>query len=371
MEKILTMILSLIFLTGCWDQRQYKDINLVLAKAIDIGENDNLVETVTVQSVQRGGDGGMQESSQLISSPGTNVLAARDEINYKISREFDPSKVQVMLFGDQLAKKGIALILDEFYRNPRNNLQCKLAIVEGKASEALGLKETLEPRINKYIDDLLESAIKSTHATDMNMQMVARDALSPGVDFAIPYLTVLSESQLIKYKGLALFHGDSYTGVNLTPDQAQLILLLSGKRGDHASITTKINENEKIRLLNYISINVMKSNQKLKIENEGTKIKVKLKLNLTARVLEYPKNSLFNYKKIEKVNRKLSNNITKDAEEVIKVVQDANSDVFGIGSRIRAYYPEIWEQINWDKEFSHIEIVPEVKVHLVETGIIK
>ncbi|UOQ43607.1 Ger(x)C family spore germination protein [Halobacillus salinarum] len=370
MKKALCMLISLFLLTGCWDQRQFKDIKLVLTKAFDLTEDGDLHETVSIPSVQRGGEGPGPEHIQIVSAEADNVREARERIDEMISQSFDPSKLKVILLGEELAQKGIYPILDDFYRNPRNNLNAYLGIVEGEAGKAVSIKNQTEPRISTYISGILESNITSTHFTGKNLQLICSDLLSPGKDFTLPYLKVLEESQLIKYDGLALFHDENYTGVHLTPEQSLLLMLLEGYRGQYARITKKIGKEGDNPLLDYISINVMKADQKLKIDAKDSEVKVTVRLNLKARIVEYPKNHLDSYSKVEKVNKRLSEVLTKDAKEIIDIVQEANSDVFGIGRRVMAYKPDVWDRLDWNEEFPDIEFEPKVTVEIQELGII-
>ncbi|MFQ3543412.1 Ger(x)C family spore germination protein [Halobacillus rhizosphaerae] len=364
------MLLALLLLTGCWDQRQFKDVKLVLAKGFDQSENGKIIETVSIPSVERGGDGPGQEHVQIISTEADSVRDAREKIDQTISNSFDPAKLQSILIGSDLAKKGIYPILDDFYRNPDNNLNSYLALVDGKARDVISLQNPTEVRISKYISGLLDALVTSTHFTGKNLQNICSDLIEPGRDFTLPILTVIEGPQLIKYQGLALFHGDVYTGESLNPAQSELLMLLEGYKGKFARLTKKVEEHENNQLLDYLTFNVMKVKQKLTISAKGSEVSAKIDLNMRVRVVEFPSNHLDSPAKVKKLDKILSKELTKDAEELLQTVQEANSDVFAIGRQVKAYHPEVWGKLDWDKTFPKIKIEPNVTIDIQETGVI-
>ena len=366
----LCMLIALILLTGCWDQRQFKDVKLVLAKGFDQSEDGKIRETVSIPSVDRGTDGPGQEHVQIISTEADSVRDAREKIDQTIANSFDPAKLKTIVLGTDLAKNGISPILDDFYRNPDNNLNSYLALVDGKAEDMISLQNPSEMRISSYISGLLDAAVVSTHFTGKNLQNIWSDLLEPGADFTLPMLAVLEESQLISYRGLALFHDDIYTGKYLDPEQSELLMLMEGYKGKFARLTRKVEEHEGNKLLDYLTFNVMKAKQKVKISAKDSQVSAKVDLHLRVRVVEYPSNHLDSPAKVEKLNKILSKELTKDAEDIFHSLQESNSDVFSIGRKVKAYYPGVWDKVDWDKTYPEMKIEPKVSVDIQETGVI-
>lgn len=78
MKKWVTVIVSVMILTGCWDQRLVKDINLIYSQALDLTE-ENRIETtiVTIGGTQNesGSRIGSSQEPAIISA-----VAIRQEI---------------------------------------------------------------------------------------------------------------------------------------------------------------------------------------------------------------------------------------------------------------------------------------------------
>jgi hypothetical protein len=85
---------------------------------------------------------------------------------------------------------------------------------------------------------------------------------------------------------------------------------------------------------------------------------------------EFPPDHLDDPKVVEKMNQKLSEELTMDAKRVIKKLQDANCDAFGIGRYLIAFHNDVWKQKNWNEEYAKVQFEPKIEVEIVKNGII-
>ncbi len=355
-------------LTACWDQRQFKNMKLVLAAGFDLEENEKIKSTVIIPNVQKAAEGPGSENIQTVTSVSNTLREGRAHIDHKISKRFDASKVRVLLLGEELAKQEILPLLDVFYRDPKSNLHAQLAIVKGKAEDVVKLRVEHEPRISSYLSGLLEGQVKTTQAPYHNIQLICAELMEPGQDFVLPLISLNEEEQMLHAEGLALFHGQRYTGKSLNPRESLLLILMNGEKGKIARITAKLKEDEETFIKNFISFDVTGVKHKIKIEKKDD-LEVNIKLDLKAGISEYPHDHL-TPKSLKEIEKKLTKILTEDAKKVIEKIQDANSDVFGIGRRLQAYHQKEWKTLNWEEEYPEITITPEVNVAIEEHGII-
>lgn len=368
MKKTILIVLSLLLLSGCWDERQFKNVKLVLTMGFDKGENGGILETVSIPTAQRSSEGLGKEKVQIVSSEAATPYEARSKINSKISNSFDPSKVKMLIIGEELAKENIYGILDEFYRNPNNNLNAYAALAKGKAQDIISYQDESIDRISDHISGIINGAVTATHAPGENIQLICAELFEPGEDFVLPLLTL--ENDGVVFSGLGLFHDTYYTGEDLSPEEGTILMLLEGIKGRVARITKKISEEHEIELMNYITVSVMKLNRDLKIKTKGDQISVLLDLSLKVRIIEYPFDHLTQKGKKQELAKKLSDALTKDAEQVIKKIQEANSDVLSIGRKVHAYHPDIYKKLDWNEAYPEITITPKVEVDIFQHGVI-
>ncbi|RDY70262.1 Ger(x)C family spore germination protein [Halobacillus trueperi] len=370
-KYLIAGIVSLLFLTGCWDERQFKNVKLVLSLGFDQGEEGQIIQTVSIPSVSRATEGPGSESLQILSTSAHTPLQARGKIDRMIPESYDPAKVKVIVLGEDLAKQDIYPILDDMYRNPRSNLNAYLAVVEeGTAQDVISMNHTGATRISNYISGLLEAAVSSTHATGENLQLLCAELLEPGIDFSIPLLKIEDDGNLLTFSGMGLFHDKTYTGEKIGAEQTTLYMLLQGEKGRVARLTKKIDDHGKDEILDYITVSVAENDRKMKIENKDGEIAVTINLDMKVKIVEYPSDHLYVKGRIEEIGKKLSEKLTDESVDIISQVQEANSDVFGIGRRVKAYHPEVWKELDWREEFPEISIEPKVKVEIIQHGII-
>ena len=287
-----------------------------------------------------------------------------------VSESFDPAKLRVLVIGEELAKDNIYSVLDEFYRNPTNNLNGHIAIARGSASEVLTYQNPSETSISKYISGLLQGAVATTHATGENIQLICAELFEEGEDFSLPIIQVDEEKQLLRVDGMALFHEDSYSGVDITAKESMVFMLLQGIKGKSARLTRKVSDKYENERYNHVTINVLKLKNDMNIKAEGDTVSADIDITLKVRVVEYPADHLEEKKTIDELDAKLSEEITKDAEKVVAKMQEANSDIWGIGRQVKAYHPEVYKKLKWNETFPEMEIRPKVKVEIVQHGII-
>ncbi|MYL18297.1 Ger(x)C family spore germination protein [Halobacillus litoralis] len=368
MRKAVWILAALILLTGCWDERQFKNISLVLSMGFDVGEEDAIKQTVSIPTVTRSSEGPGQEFINVLSTEAHTPREARDKIDMMISDNFDPSKVRVVVFGEELAKEGIFPVLDDMYRDPKSNLNAYMAVVEkGTAEEVTRLKVTGGTRISEYLGGMLETAASSTHTTGENLQLLCAELIEPGIDFSVPLIQLDEQNEAINFSGMGLFHERTYTGEKISAEQSTLYMLLQGKRGKIARLTEKVSgENDEITSYATVEVNKMKRNMKLTVDDG---VKADIYVNLQLKVVEYPSDHLYVKGKIKMLEKELTDVLIKESEKILTTLQEANSDVFGIGRRVKAYHPDYWKEIEWSEEFPEIEIVPHFEVKIIEHGI--
>jgi len=78
--------------------------------------------------------------------------------------------------------------------------------------------------------------------------------------------------------------------------------------------------------------------------------------------------SLETSKLIKKLKQRASSSIKKEITKAIKIAQASETDIFGIGERLRTQYPAVWKNIEWSEIFPGVDIEIEVKVNIEEAN---
>jgi Ger(x)C family germination protein len=345
-----------------------------MASSSDLSSDGKLLYAASFPRSTQGGNGGAQQQQQvveIVSATANTIREAQMKIDSRISGTFDSSKLRVLLIGEALAKQDIYSFLDVLYRNPKTALSARPAVVEGMAIDLINLKLIGGEEISKYLLNSLQSLQDLTIVGDENIESLCSKMLDPGQDFLITYIKLDKSKSRASVKGLAMFHGNKFSGKHLTVDQSIMYHLMENKKGKMARFTKKVNSSPKSFMHNYITVNVKKMRRELKVNvKKSGEINAHLHLNLKVDVIEYPQDQLASQKEIEKLKETLSKEFTKEAEMVIKKIQEANCDGLGIGRRLIAFYPNTWKKLNWDEDYPKVQITPSVHVDIISHGII-
>lgn len=100
-------------------------------------------------------------------------------------------------------------------------------------------------------------------------------------------------------------------------------------------------------------------------------VEVNLEIKLQAIVEEFPGEDSLKDKDLQKINQALSEILTKEAKSVVKEVQKANCDIFGVGRKLIAYHHNVWKEKNWSEDYRKVQFHPKVEVEIVDTGILE
>lgn len=364
-KSIICTLTLLLLLTGCWDQQLLRDVTMISSIGMDKGPDGKVNYTVVGRNIQENA----KKKVQILSTQGSTPREARTNIDRRIAESMTASKLRILLFSEELARsQPIYPILDVFYRDPRNALTAKLAVVQGSAQEILSNEYPDKPLVIDYSVDLIESEEEATGVNKTNIQLVCPILFDPGEDTTLPYLKAgKSDIELI---GLALFDDQQMTG-SLSPSESTLFLLLNNQKATTALINQKISQERTPEILNYVSINVVKSKSKMKLHvKDKDNITADIDLLLKIDVSEYPKDNFTRESEAKKMAHTLSTRLTDQAYEVIKKLQEANCDALGIGRRIIAFHHDVWNEIDWKKAYPNIKITPKVTVEIIQHGII-
>lgn len=372
-SKLLSIVICLFFLTGCWDQRLLKNSKVVYSVAFDSDKDNEILVTGVIKTNSQASKGTEQPASTNVieSAKGHTLSETRMKMFRKVSGDFATNKTRLLILGNEIAKKDIYPLFDIVYRDPRSSLGAKVLVSKRRGDEILKLNVVGETLVGEEILNLITTAENQTLVPIENVQEICSLLFDPGQDLILPLIDV-NDEKVINVLGAALFNGKQYTGYDLINDDATLFLLLHDKKEKMANFSIDVNPKEKVTAERYVSILVNHSKSKLKIKtSKKDKITVEINLKMKVAVTEYAKDNLADPKEIDKLNKKISKILTVKAENIIKTLQAANCDGFGIGRDLISFNPRVWEKLNKKDYFQNITIIPKVKVEILDTGIIK
>ena len=381
---VLIIIFSVVLFTGCWSKVELNELAIAIAMGIDKMENDY---NVTVQiinpselSFQKGGNGG--SSITTYASRGKTVFEAIKRLSLKSPRKIYLSHVRVVVFGESLAREGIADTLDFISRNHELRGNVYLLIAKNtKAENILSIQSVLDKIPANRITGALESSaniLGSSIAVKLDelindLSKEGAQAVINGVGYKgdikvgedIKNTQTSKPSVLIEIGNIGAFKKDKFIGwLNERESMGYNYIMGNIKKG----ITT-ISCGDRGEL----SVNISNAKSTVKGIIEKDKPKINLDIQLQANISDVECDvDLTKTETIDKLEKVVENEVKREVEEAIKKAKiDFQSDIFEFGDAIYRSKPKQWKNIkkSWNNKFITlpIDINIGVKIKGLET----
>ncbi len=350
------LLICTLLLSGCWDEKQFKEVTNVALYGIEGKPGDYKLQFAFPVFE----DGTIKYST--VKGTGISTRGAKNSTN--TSQGLDTAELQVLLISGDAAENDIYPYLDVLYRDPRNRLSAHMAIVEGELAPYFETTEEMGEDISTFYTELIDTSARYTVVPKIDLQQTCTILYSEDIALALPYINIDKESGMPAIAGTALFNNKrEFTGVVLDKKKSALFNLLQTKKGKYSRLDFlwKEGSNE-----SPLSIDVMSIKKDWKISDNQIDATYKLKVS----VEEFPHDSLEKKKTTKEVEDFLSKELTKKFTAVVKKLQEAKSDAVGFGQPVRAFHPKLWERGEWGDTFSELPIKVKVKVEMMRSGIL-
>ncbi len=384
---LIVTLLSLLFLSGCWDRKELQDIDIVSAMGIDAGEDD--VENrylVTVQVINEGlVAGGVQNKGggntapvSIFSAQGSTVAEALRKIAPKLPQELFFPHIQLMVLGQGLAEKqAIQDLFDWIERDSQFRTLFPILIVRDyKARDVLKILTSLEPIPAAKIVGGLESTHKiwgefaSTRADKVIEQLSGETAYLAGIEIIgdpekgnkMANVQRIAPDTELEIKGLALFKKGK---------------LKKWLDGDKARGVSWINNELEKTVLNLdcktkkkgIAVEVLRANSDITAKIKKGKPVIQIQVRAEGHISDtLCPLALDEMGTIEKLQKQMNQEIKEEVLLAVEAAKGEKTDIFRFGEAINRKDPKLWKGIRdkWNDE-----IFPETDVNVHVRGFIR
>ncbi|MGE7794149.1 Ger(x)C family spore germination protein [Lysinibacillus fusiformis] len=356
-RKGIIMVLSMLLLAGCWDERLYKNSSVVTLVGIEgyVGAYKGYYAYPT----------SMTQETEIIEAEGLSPREVRTNANLKVEQTLDLSELSTILISDRTARESIYELLDIYFRDPQNPISIKIALTDGDVKPFVDLTKDLAGSAGSYYLRFIESSEDNTYFPKIDLQVVGSMLLDQTIDIALPYFQLSEDKKHAVAGGLAIFSGRSFTGTVLTPSQSLTMLLLMNQKSKAARMSYLWQNDGKV---NPITVDVLKVRRKWTVNEELRTIDMSYTIDVE--VEEFPHDHLYKDEIFQDVQQMIEEKMQAEFEEVLRILQNKKSDTLGIGRHIRAYHPNMFKE-DWHTEFSSLLLKPKVEVKIIRTGVLR
>lgn len=378
------IVLMVILLSGCWDQRELGEITVVTGMAVDKGEDGKY--TLTVEGINATELNNRTASgyapSIVYSAEGNSLAELTYRVNEGISRHLIYSHMRTLIIGEELAEEGIIDFIDFLERNREIRDDFNILIARGaKGSDVLKVTYQFQKSTSLKLHTQLDTMMKDWGGDPgVRMNDVITAWTAPGRQPVMAAVRIKGDPEagasaenmmkvtpdaLVVLDSLAIFKGDKLEGF-LTLEDSRNYLWIQNKI-NKTSITVKCNESQ------YMGLRVYDTRTKVKGKLENGKAKIDIKIRAEAYIDGTHCNDQFDKAKTyvengEMAQKQINAMVGKTIE---KVQQEYGTDIFGFGEFVlRQDYKNFKKvQNNWDEKFADADIHVDTTLIIRRTGI--
>jgi Ger(x)C family germination protein len=369
--------------TGCWDRVEIEKHAFILGIGLDIPEKADQKDDLVMVTYQialpadmvgqagqgNGGGGGGSSSTLNISIEAKNLAVAEQTLMATLNQIPNYTHNQLVVFGEELARKGIGDYIDFFFRDPRVRQRTKVVVCQGKAGDVFKTQPRTVQSTSQYISDLLDENEKNSLMILMPLDfgLMQRHFIRK-LDVCLPRVTVKKDT--LTLEGAGVFSGDRlvdwFTGSE--------VMSLKWLHGEPAKGTVDIT-NEKSGAGN-IAFKIINNNISIEPVKKNNSFSLKAKIDVEGDISEIQNVVFDTYdtKFIHEVEKLTKQRIIQSCSDVFnKLVDEYKTDCIEFGRRVQNYYPDFWEKNKdkWKEYFVNTTLELEVDVKVRRLGVIK
>ena len=380
MKKLLLILITLTFLTGCYNYRELNDLAIVTAISIS-KEKDNYNIAVQVVNPKKDQDTSSSNEPDFIvyKSKGETLQTAFESLVKESPKRMYKTQMQILIIDEKMAKNNIKEVFEYLARDPE--IRNEFNVLIGKSDNIL---ETLTPLDNLSSQNILDSLKASSkylgNTNLLTFNELLSDYQNEKTEMAMPGIKLSSQKNKDDKNNEKTLEKTTTTpaivldNIGIFKDN-KLIGYLSTKETISYNF---INNN--IALTNikkdypnnkYIAYKILKSKSKLEVTPKKHTITLTIKGNAEINEATYniDLSKEKNIKKLEKsLNKRLEKMITSSFNSTRKKY---NSDIYGFEDLYYKKDPKYYNKIkkDWDsKEFQKIKLKVKSNIKIVEQG---
>lgn len=378
-------MLSISLLTACFDATELDELAIALLIGIDL-EDDKILITAEVINLQYSSDSSSSGnvSVKYVQGTGNTVLEALRDITLKFGHRIYGAHTKAIIFGEDLAKKGVMPYMDQLFRARELRESAYVLVAkEAKAYEVMGVSSGLEPIPANYIISLIDSIRYNPKTIDTNMMDFVKHYYHMGRH---PIVAILEKRQKkginqtekevgtkdfeLSSIGSAVFKNDTLVGYLSGNDTKALNYILNNVKGGIITFPTPVDSDETL----FSSLSTIKVRTKNDVDFKDGRLILKTKITISGYLGEIDGDmDISNYESLEKMAQACSQTVKEGIEMTVKKVQkEFGFDIFGFGHVLHKKHTEEWRKIEgkWDDLFAEADFQIEVVTNIMSSGLL-
>lgn len=381
--QLLICMSILISTTGCWNRRELTQMAIASAYGFDRqGDMYNVsIQLINAAEIAANkGGGGARLPVYTLQAKGKTIFESVRELTTKSPRKVYASHIRVLVIGEELARSGIAQVLDMVSRD--HAFRTDFYIIVARDASAEDLLKTLTP-LEKIPSNKLYSSLEATASNwgvgiSVDLHELINDLVTRGEQPVLAAVRIKGDPKvgqlpknvnsvaplsLLEFQGGAVFRGDVLVGW-LSSEETKGYNYM---RGDIRSTAVSLACPDG----GQIGVEVLRTKHKLNAKVENGRPVIDVEVQVEGNIDEVACTmKIGNNTAIEMLEDQLEKSIQMTLEKVIRKAKKYKSDIFGFGKEIHRTNPKLWKELqdDWNDQFVSLPVRTHVKADIRRTG---
>lgn len=346
MKKIVILLIILFALTGCSNYHELNDLAIVSAIGIEKEEDKYKVTLELYKEVKESNSGSASKESEDLSGTGKSIDEAINNSSFASEKLLYFSHIQAIIIDSDLAKEGISSIMDYLSRNTDFSFVSYIVVSDDKKpSEILSKKDINNEIIGDAISSIFNTTDQNNSAFVYNKYFeFLEEYINKHQDVYAPLIKVKDKQIVIEE--MAIFKDDKMVDT-LDSLKTKAFSLLSNNTD---SLYYKLSYSG-----GYVVMRVFEGSSKIKIRDG----KIVIDINVTSDIDEANTEiDTLDDENIKKLNKQMETAIKNDVENLLKTLEEKDSDVLGLNDVIYKTYGNV--KNNWKETEIEIKVNNEI-----------
>lgn len=352
-KKFILFIAVSFLMAGCVEKEIIDDVNIEMGLGYDFKEDDKIEGTIMIPVFNPD----KKIGNFTFSATATSARDLLQEVQRKSAQPIVTGSLEIAVFGEEMAKKGVIELIDSFERDASIGARVYLAVGEGNAKNILA--GTYGNRGNAvHLSDLITHNTDNRNLPKTNLHIFLFDHYQQGKD---PYMPILKklEPEIIDIVGVALFKGDRM--VHTIPADKMFFFKLLTDKYSQGSFKIKVDEEQ-------VAIKDIDSKNKFKLaKREPYTIEVKIKIEGVIR--EYT-GQMLTPAMIKKIEKELEKTVNEECSTMIADFQEHGVDPIGFGHFIKSKTRD-FDVKKWEDDYKNVTVHVKTDAKITEVGIVE
>lgn len=350
---LIIILCCTLLLSACGDRVYLERTDIILTLGIDLNEKNQITFYAVIPTF----DEAVKEQENDFKVTAQSLQEATLLFDALSQGKIVKGKIETILIGKKfLQNKNVIPYLDSIFRDPKNDLNSRVVMVDGSVEDILQLKNK-KGNISVTIYNMIEK-INDIGIASPNLQQFAAMNIDQRVTPTLPVLKVVNQQLKITGEALLDKNGKYISSLNLK--ESALLLCLQYIFREQFPITISLNSNADqlpSKDLKKVSIRVTNNHQKIKTTVNHNRFHFDVWLTLYVSIVErtFPVELNTN---LPQVTPLLERQFNHDLEKLTMKLQKLGVDPAGFGIHAKVQQYDQWKKVqdNWPATFSQATV---------------